>query len=408
MTLYEADNRLGGHADTHRVHVAGRTVQVDTGFIVHNDRTYPTLLRLFGELGIATQESDMSMSVRCDEAGLEYAGGKGARGLFPRPVNLTTPAYLRLLGEVRRFHHEARAVLLLGDSDTERDQTLAELAERCGLSGYFRRYFLEPVVAAVWSCDPAVALEYPARYLFEFLHHHGMLTVFGSPTWRTVVGGSARYVERLAAGLDDIRLSAGVTSVRETDGRVVVRDATGGQESFADVVVATHPHQALAMLAEPTQAQSEVLAAIPYSHNVAQLHTDESVLPRSSGARASWNYLRRPAGDGAGVLVTYDLTRLQRLHLSGTRLLLTLNGTDVVDPSLVIDTMHYEHPLYTPRSVAAQRRLPEIDTPHVAFAGAYHGWGFHEDGARSGVRAAAALGVGWDAAVRASQEQVLA
>ena len=395
VTLYEADGRLGGHADTHEVSVDGRTIGIDTGFIVHNDRTYPTLLRLFRELGVATQESDMSMSVRDDEADLEYAGARAARGLFPRLANLTNGRYLRMLTEVKKFHREAQAVLAREAADGHRDETLGSFAQRCGFSPYFTRHFLEPVVAAVWSCDPAVSLHYPARYLFEFLDHHGMLTVFGSPTWRTVTGGSHRYVDALAAGIADLRVSTPVQTVVETAAGVVVTDAHGNEDLFDSVVIATHPHQALAMLAEPTRAQRVVLSAIPYSSNVAQLHTDESVLPRSSGARASWNYWRRAQGDGTGVLVTYDLTRLQRLDVTDRRFLVTLNGVDCVDQALVIDTMHYEHPLYTPESVAAQRRLPEINTERIAFAGAYHGWGFHEDGARSGVAAAEALGVPW-------------
>ena len=397
VTLYEADARLGGHADTHEVQVDGRTVGVDTGFIVHNDRTYPTLLRLFAELGVATQESDMSMSVRDDESGLEYAGARKARGLFPRAANFTNAAYLRMLTEVKKFHREARDVLSREASDVNRDETLGSFAVRCGFSPYFTRHFLEPVVAAVWSCDPEVSLQYPARYLFEFLDHHGMLTVFGSPTWRTVTGGSKRYVEALATGMDEVRLSTPVHSVTETGDGVVVVDAHGDTQTYDSVVIAAHPHQALAMLSAPTDLQREVLGAIHYSSNVAQLHTDESVLPHTSGARASWNYWRRPELDGGtGVLVTYDLTRLQRLDVPGTRFLVTLNGVDCVDQDKVIDTMSYEHPLYTPESVAAQRRLPEINTSRIAFAGAYHGWGFHEDGALSGANAAAALGVDWD------------
>jgi uncharacterized protein len=249
----------------------------------------------------------------------------------------------------------------------------------------------------VWSCDPDVSLQYPARYLFEFLDHHGMLTVFGSPTWRTVTGGSRRYVEAVAAGIDEVRLSTPVRSVTETADRVVVEDGHGGTETYDSVVIASHPHQALAMLGAPTDLQRDVLSAIRYSSNVAQLHTDESVLPLTSGARASWNYWRRRDREGGtGVLVTYDLTRLQRLDVPGPRFLVTLNGVECVDQGKVIETMSYEHPLYTPESVAAQRRLPQINTSRVAFAGAYHGWGFHEDGALSGARAAAALGVDWD------------
>ena len=403
VTLYEAAARLGGHADTHEVHVGGRTLQVDTGFIVHNDRTYPTLLRLFAELGVATQESDMSMSVRDDGQALEYAGALGPRGLFAQPRNAAKPAYLRMLVEVRRFHRRAAALLASPEVAGEVDETLGAFLRRGRFSDYFLRCFMEPLVAAVWSCDPGVAGAYPARYLFEFLDHHGMLTVFGSPTWRTVVGGSARYVEKVAAGIADVRVATPVVSVREAGDGVVVEDATGSVERFDGVVVATHPDQALRLLAAPTAAQRDVLSAMPYSSNVAQLHTDESVLPRAAGARASWNYWRRGgprATARPGVLVTYDLTRLQRLAVTGPRMLVTLNGVDCVDQDLVLETMHYAHPLYTPESVAAQRRLPSVNTSRVAFAGAYHGWGFHEDGARSGVAAAAHLGVEWGPAAR--------
>jgi predicted NAD/FAD-binding protein len=343
----------------------------------------------------------MSMSVRDDEQGLEYAGALGLRGLFAQARNAANPSYLRMLGEVRRFHREARTLLVGPEGPGDRDETLGDFLRRGRFSDYFRHCFMEPVVAAVWSCDPQLALDYPARYLFEFLDHHGMLTVFGSPTWRTVVGGSARYVEKVAAGVADLRVGSPVVSVWETADGVVVEDGAGGLERFDGVVVATHPDQAARLLASPTRAQREVLSSIPYSSNVAQLHTDESVLPRAAGARASWNYWMPDGRAGAdGVLVTYDLTRLQRLEVESPRLLVTLNGVDRVDQGLVLDTMHYAHPLYTPESVAAQRLLPSINTERIAFAGAYHGWGFHEDGARSGVAAAAHLGVEWAAAIR--------
>jgi uncharacterized protein len=384
VTLYEADDRLGGHADTHLVADGEADLAIDTGFIVHNERTYPTLLRLFRELGVATQESEMSMSVRDDATGLEYAGALGPSGLFPAGRNLGSPAYLRMLTEVPRFHRLARRL--------EDDVTLGEFLERHGFSAYFRRHFMEPLVAAVWSCDPAVALQYPARYLFAFLAHHGMLSIKGSPQWRTVTGGSRTYVERVAAVLDEVRIGTKVTSVLETPDGVEVTDGNGAVETYDALVLATHPSQALAMLAEPTRLQCEVLGAIPYSSNVALLHTDTSLLPTVQQARASWNF-RRPVEDLGHVVVTYDLTRLQRLPTE-TRYLVTLGGDHLVDPDLVIDRMEYEHPLYTPASVAAQARLPEIDTDRVAFAGAYHGWGFHEDGARSGLRAAERLGLG--------------
>ncbi len=395
VTLFEADERLGGHAATHRVTTPeGTELGIDTGFIVHNERTYPTLLRLFRELGVETQPSEMSMSVRDDASGLEYAGALGLRGLFPTRGNLGRAAYLRMLGEIPRFHRAARRLL---DGPEDEDEPLAAFLERNGFSAYFQRHFMEPMVAAVWSCDPDTALAYPARYLFTFLQHHGMLSVWGSPQWRTVTGGSHAYVGRVAAGLHEVHTGTKVTSLREVAGGVEVTDGNGRTERFDAVVVATHPHQALAMLESPTPAQDEVLRAIEYSPNTAQLHTDSSLLPEARRAHASWNFRRRREAAGQ-VTVTYDLTRLQRLPTE-TAYLVTLGGTDLVDPSTVIATREYEHPLYTPESVAAQRRLPECDTARIVFAGAYHGWGFHEDGARSGAHAAERLGFTWEAPV---------
>ena len=389
VTLYEADTRLGGHADTHDV--AG--LAIDTGFIVHNERTYPTLLRLFAEVGVRTQPSEMSMSVRDEPTGLEYAGALGLRGLFPTGRNLRRPGFLRMLAEVPRFHRRARA-LLARPGGADEDQTLRDFLADGGFSPYFCRQFMEPLVAAVWSCDPEIALDYPARYLFQFLDHHGMLSVTGSPEWRTVVGGSREYVTRVAAGLHDVRLGTKVTSVRETADGVAVTDGNGTTTTYDAVVVATHPDHALAMLEEPTAAQRDALAAIPYADNLALLHTDTSLLPQAEKARASWNFLRTRGSRGS-VTVTYDLTRLQRLPTQ-THYLVTLGGEDLVDPRTVIARMEYAHPMYNPESVAAQRRLPEADTARLAFAGAYHGWGFHEDGARSGAAAAARLGLSWD------------
>lgn len=391
VTLYEADDRLGGHADTHRVtDPSGRELAIDTGFIVHNRRTYPVLLRLFGELGVATQQSEMSMSITDDETGVEWAGALGRGGVFPTRRHYTDPAYLRMLTEIPRFHRRAKALLAQpGD-----DMTLAAFLDVHRFTPYFRRHFMEPLVAAVWSCDPDVALAYPARYLFAFLQHHGMLAVFGSPTWRTVTGGSHSYVQRVATHLDEVRLGAKVTSVLETPSGVEITDGNGATASYDAVVIATHPGQALAMLAEPTPAHREVLGAIPYSPNTALLHTDTSLLPQAASTWASWNF-RRVAGERGEVTVTYDLTRLQRLD-TDVHYLVTLGGEDLVDPALVIDRMEYEHPLYNPVSVAAQARLPELDTDRVAFAGAYHGWGFHEDGARSGLAAAERLGLVWE------------
>ena len=392
VTLFESDSRLGGHAHTHRVDVDGETVALDSGFIVHNDRTYPTLLRLFDELSVPTQQSDMSMSIRSDTTGIEYAGGKGLSGLLPSLRTVSDRRYLRMLREVLRFHAAARRVL---DDNSGESLTIAEFLAREQFSDFFRDHFMTPLIAAVWSCAPDGAGDYPARYLFAFLRHHGMLTVLGSPTWRTVTGGSATYVLRIAAGLDEVYTGTAVRRIAEIPGGVRVVDEFGVVRTFDAVVVATHPAQALAMLDDPSAAERAVLGAIPYATNHAQLHTDTTLLPVNPRARASWNYLV-PATPGAGVLVTYDLTRLMRIDLPGDRrFLVTLGGAHRVDPRTVIAEMTYEHPIYTTESVAAQGRLGLLGSDRVAFAGAYHGWGFHEDGALSGLRAAERIGGSW-------------
>lgn len=390
VILYEADARLGGHAHTHLVSCTdGTVIAVDSAFLVFNDRTYPTLRRLFAELGVRSQKTRMSMSVRNDATGLEYAGARGLGGLFAARQSLR-PRYLSMLREISQFHRAALA--LLQGSDPDDAETLAAFLDRHRFSAFFVDHFMAPMVAAVWSCPADDALNYPARYLFVFLHHHGMLSVLGSPTWRTVAGGSATYVAAIAAQLDEVFTNSAVHSLRRVQGGVLV-DAWGrGQRLFDAAVVAIHPDQALRLLAQPTAQERRVLGSIPYSTNHAQLHTDESVLPRRRRARASWNYLITPHRDP--VLVTYDVSRLMHIR-ADRRFLVTLGGADRINPDAVIAEMTYHHPLYTPESVAAQRLLPNLDDERIAFAGAYHGWGFHEDGAASGVRAARRLGAHW-------------
>ncbi len=393
VTLYEAGDRFGGHAHTHDVPMPdGTTVAVDSGFIVHNDRTYPTLCKLFHELDVPTQPTDMSMSVFVPETGFQYAGGKGMGGILADPRTVSRPGFLRMLFDVKQFHRRARILL---DAPQDSDISMQEWLSRSSYGAEFTENFVRPLIAAVWSCPPDVALDYPARSLLTFLDHHGMLTVSGSPTWRTVTGGSRVYVQRVVAGVDRPLLHTPVTTVRRTDdGRVEVVDAAGGAASYDGVVVATHPHQALALLAEPSDQERHVLGSMPYSVNTAQLHTDASILPSNPRSWASWNYLA--PDDEPGVVVTYDLTRLMRLPSpSGTRMLVTLGGEHRVDKRKVIAEMTYEHPLYTLCSLQAQTQLPTLSDDRIAFAGAYHGWGFHEDGALSGLRAAERLGATW-------------
>ncbi|MFJ8169633.1 NAD(P)/FAD-dependent oxidoreductase [Streptomyces sp. NPDC094473] len=394
VTLLEADERVGGHAHTHDLSASdGRTHRVDSGFIVHNRRTYPHLLRLFDELEVDTQESEMSMSVRCEGCGLEYAGARGAAGLFARPGSVLRGPYLRMLTEVPRFHRAARALLALPEGTAE--MTLGEFAARGRFSPYFSAHFLTPMVSAVWSVDPVTALRYPARYLFRFLEHHGMLTIGDSPVWRTVTGGSRAYVDRVVKQVHSVRTGTPVRAVRRHSSGVEVVTEDGTTREYDAVVVATHPDQALRLLADPTDEERRTLGAFRYSRNPTLLHTDTTLLPRSRGAAASWNYLMPScAADADRVTVSYDMNRLQRLD-APERFVVTLNGADRVAPDSVRARMVYEHPVFTPESVAAQARLPALSGPVTAFAGAYHGWGFHEDGCRSGVRAAEALGVTW-------------
>lgn len=395
VTLYEADDRVGGHAHTHELDASdGRVHSVDSGFIVHNRRTYPNLLRLFDELGVATQESEMSMSVRCEGCGLEYAGARGPSGLFAQPRSALRGPYLRMLADVPRFHRAARALLALPEGGAS-EMTLGEFARRGRFSPYFRAHFLTPVVSAVWSCDPVTALSYPARYLFRFLDHHGMLSIGGSPVWRTVTGGSRSYVDLIVKQLSAVHTATPVRAVARHPDGVTITTRDGTTASYDSVVIATHPDQALRLLADPTDAERTVLGAFRYSRNPTLLHTDTTLLPRARGARASWNYLMPScAADADHVTVSYDMNRLQRLDAPDS-FVVTLNGSDRVDPASVRARMVYEHPVYTPESVAAQARLPALTGPVTAYAGAYHGWGFHEDGCRSGVEAAAALGVAW-------------
>ncbi len=406
VTLYEADDRLGGHADTHEVAARdGRPLALDTGFIVHNAVTYPNLTRLFGELGIQSQPTEMSMSVRCGGCGLSYAGSRGWRGLIPAGRQLTRPRYLRMLASVPGFYRSAKR-LLAGDSDEDGDElTLGEFLRAGRYDRYFIDHFVAPLVSATWSCPPAEASGYPARYLFRFLDNHGMLSLARSPSWLTVTGGSATYVQRIAKHLSSVRTGVAVRTVRRTGDGLEVVDADGETAAFAAVVVATHADQALALLAAPTRTERQVLGAFAYSSSVATLHVDGSVLPGNPALRSSWNYRQDGCSDGAdAVQISYYLNRLQRLNEPAdyvvtlndgatTRSATTREG--LIDPSLVISQMRYRHPKYTRQSVAAQARLAELNARGIAFAGSYHGWGFHEDGCRSGVAAAASLGVTW-------------
>lgn len=404
MTLWEADTRLGGHADTHHVPDAGGTVAIDSGFIVHNDRTYPILQRIFAELDVPTQETEMSMSVTCEECGLSFAGAKGASGLWAQPRRVFSPRYLRLLVEVPRFHRAALAELSAARAGEAEPITWGEFLARERFSTYFVQHYALPLISCVWSSGHEDSANYPAHHLFEFLDHHGLLTIGGSPTWRTVVGGSEVYVNLIAQAIrqagGEIHLGRPVTDVaRGADGVDLTAAGGDGPEThrYDQVILATHADQALAILTDASPAERADLGAVGYTINPTVLHTDASILPRARRARASWNYRLTSCNDRQDkVLVSYWMNNLHRLD-SETSYVVTLNPGDAVEPDSVLARRLYTHPVFTHEAVAAAARLREAGGERLAFAGAHLGWGFHEDGARSGEWAARRLAAAWPA-----------
>jgi predicted NAD/FAD-binding protein len=395
VTLFEADARLGGHAHTHTVDSPGGPLAVDSGFIVLNDRTYPLLRRLFDHLGVEIVPTEMSMGISCAGCGLAYVGGRGVRGVFAQPRRLGDPRFWRLLRDVRRFQRLAGQLVEQGEPHESRPTTYGEFLDRHGFGDHFVAHYALPVVTCVWSSGHRDALDYPAAHLFEFLANHGFLTPRGAPQWYVVRGGSAAYVARIRERLADVRPGTAVTTVTRKADRVAIVDEHGVQHEFDRLVIATHADQALRMLADPTEDEFSVLGAFGYSANRTTLHTDDSVLPSRDPERASWNLRLASCDDQPdSVRVSYSMNRLQH-HADSQPLVVSLNDGGLVDGRQVIAEMRYEHPTYTTASVAAQRRLPSLATERTAFAGAYHGWGFHEDGCRSGVEAARHFGAAW-------------
>lgn len=391
VTLFEADARPGGHANTVRVDRDGASWPVDTGFIVYNERNYPILSRLFRDLRIETRASDMSFAVTDDVAGVEWRGSSPS-SIFAQPRNLARPAFLRMLADITRFNRDARQLLREAE---DLELTLSDFLARGRWSRGFLDWYLIPMGAAIWSADPEVFLQFPAAAFARFFDNHGLLGLAERPEWRTVVGGSQRYVSAIVDQLGSrLRLSSPVAKVvRRADGIELATEA-GDVEQFDHLILATHSDQALRVLADPTDAEREILGAIRYRANVATLHTDASVLPRRVRARASWNW-RRGEVTGAPTL-TYDLSRLQG-HATTRPICLTLNSPEGVRPDSVIETMTYWHPVFDTAAMRAQRRHAEISgRDGVSFAGAYWGYGFHEDGARSAVEVCRDLGVPWE------------
>jgi predicted NAD/FAD-binding protein len=420
VTVFEAAAYAGGHAHTVRVDTADATHHVDTGFIALNDRTYPHFTQLLERLGVATQPTHMSFAVTSADEDFEYSGTP--RGLLCQPRNLLRPWFLRMLTELPRFNRELRRVLhgagdagrspggavdLLesprgavdaGESprgNVDANESLHDFLERHRFSPAFVRRLIVPQVSAVWSADPRQMDSFPVRFLAEFFANHGMLGFRDRPRWSTVSGGSARYVEALTRPFAErLHLSSPVRSIARSPTHVELAVAGHEPQRYDHVVLATHSDQALALLADPTPRERQVLGAIPYRHNEAVLHTDSSLLPRRRGVRAAWNFhlLRHPP---PLTTVTYYMNHLQRLR-AAQDFCVTLNRSEAIDPARVIGTFSYAHPVYTAAGVAAQSQHGAISgaEQRTHYCGAYWGWGFHEDGVVSALRACAPFGVG--------------
>lgn len=388
VTVFEAGDRIGGHTNTVDVDIDGRRFAVDTGFIVHNPRTYPNLIRLFEELRVPTLASDMSFSVREEATGLEYS----SQSILARRQNALSPRVWRMLRDILRFNAEAPRV-----ADAARAHlTLGELLEAKGYSQAFRDLYIVPMGASIWSTDPEQMMRFPAHTFVRFLINHGLTSLVDRPTWRVVAGGSRRYVEKLVEPFAHrVRLRSPVERIERLEHQVELTVRGRRPERFDRVVIATHSDQALGMLADPSDAEREILSAIRYQPNEAVLHTDVSLLPRTRRAWSSWNY-HVPETPERRVVVTYDMNRLQRLQDAPVTFCVSLNAADRVDPSKVLYRTTYHHPVYTAEAIAAQRRVDEISgVRQTYYCGAYWRYGFHEDGVVSALAVARKLGIGF-------------
>ncbi len=395
VTLFEAENRLGGHADTQHVMIDGREIAVDTGFIVLNDRNYPNLEGLFAALGVATHDSDMSFGVSIGDGALEYGGGSIGQ-LFAQKTNLLKPRFWRMIQDILRFNREAPA--LITSNSTE---SLGAYIERNGYSAGFAEDHILPMGAAIWSASIEGMREFPARNFVRFFHNHGLLTVNNRPQWRTVTGGSCCYVAKLRAALGPrVRVASKVREIqRDAGGVTIIID--GEAIRFDQAVLACHADEALAMIAAPSALEQSILGAIGFQDNRAVLHTDATLMPKRRAVWSSWNYLARSSRDHQhGVSLTYWMNLLQGMQTSKP-LLVTLNPLIEPAADAILLERHYRHPQFNAQAMAAQEQLPAIQgKAGLWFAGAWTGWGFHEDGIASAVHIARALGINvpWRAA----------
>jgi predicted NAD/FAD-binding protein len=381
VTLFEADERPGGHVNTVALVSGSRSFDVDTGFVVFNEPAYPRFTRLLAELGVETQPTSMSFSVRSDRDRIEYNGGS-LRGLFSDPRTACRPAFLRMLGEIPRFNRMAATVAATSS------ESLGDFLAGAGFSRALRDWYVLPMIAAIWSAPLGNAAEFPVGPLMAFCRNHGLLSVAGRPVWRTIRGGAFRYVDRITAALGDrVRVRRRVTSVARARDGVLVKTADGSSARFDEVVIAVHGDEVLGLLESPTPQERAAFGAFRYVENEVVLHTDESMLPSRAHARASW-YAVLPEHPGEPVCVTYDMNRLQRLGAPGA-VCISLNATDRIAPHTIAKRFRYRHPLLRSDLLDVQRRVEALNGERgVHYCGAYLGYGFHEDGVVSAMAVA--------------------
>ena len=382
ITVFEANSYVGGHTHTHDIQQGDKHFNIDTGFIVFNYKTYPHFTKLLEELDVEVQASNMSFGVKCERTGLEY-NGTSLNSLFAQRRNFFRPSFYRMIKDILRFNKEAPLDLLGDDVET----TLGSYLSEQKYSTEFINHYLIPMAAAIWSTDPESMFDFPARFLVQFMHNHGMLSVNDRPQWYVIKNGSKSYVDKLTESFaDKIKLNTPIASIIRHEHGVDIQTIHGDTHAFDAVFVATHSNQALNMLHEPSRAESSVLGAIPYQPNTAVLHTDDTVLPKRKLAWAAWNY-HIPAEAFDRTALTYHMNTLQSLA-SPANFCVTLNNDSAIQATKIIKSIDYEHPLFTPKGTHAQSLQSDINgVNRTYYCGAYWGYGFHEDGVVSALQA---------------------
>ena len=382
ITLFEQNSHIGGHTHTHLINDAAAELNIDTGFIVLNDRTYPNFIKLLDELGVEIQKTEMSFSVKCEHTGLEY-NGNNLDTLFAQRRNIFRPVFYRMISDILRFNREATESI----NKLNSDESLGAFLRDGNYSEIFINKYIVPMGAAIWSTNPQDMFSFPARFFFQFFLNHGLLSVNDRPQWYVIKGGSNNYVKELINGFEDsIRTQCPVEKIVRHDDHVDIHTQRYGVEIFDYVFIASHSDQALKMLQQPSAQERETLSAIQYQKNEAVLHTDRSLLPIRKKAWASWNY-HIPKDARSDVALTYNMNILQGLQSDNTYCV-TLNYTDQIDSKKILKTIEYHHPTFTPESIIAQHNHRLINgTGRTYYCGAYWRNGFHEDGVVSALNA---------------------